>query len=423
MAKLPEEVLGEIFYWCCPTFDDRLSAPSMAILVLSHVCRRWRKVAFANPKLWTYTSLGAPRHNCNSATELMLLWVKNSKTCPLIIDIDFSTFAAFKAPDAILPTVLELSQLAAELKPAPSPDKVPLLVSVEPSIVIKFPYVLEEYYWTNDEMDPRNVGRNSLQLRVSTKPCILLGMDGHKDFGPYLVHLDLRDEDEAICLTMDEALGILRVYQNLRHLTFRLGYPGDGLENLTLPHLKTLGISWCDEADPTPVLNSLSAPALQNLELDGQIPPNDFVAGNIWDPLRQFLHRSAPPLRSLNLYKIRCDDVDLLSCLGRLNGLERLWLEDCIINEGVVKDFTEARHPLAESAQLTLENLKSLGLVRCSIFNAQDLFHTLVVSGMIWSITALDSLYLSDCHVHERVAETWHLLRSRYESGAYDKSS
>ena len=297
------------------------------------------------------------------------------------------------------------------------------MVSVEPSVAIRFPYVREEYYWTNEEMHPQSLKRGALQLRVATKPSILLGLDGHKNFGPYLVHLDLRDEDEAICLTMDEALGVLRMYPNLRHLTIRIGFPGDGHEDSTLTQLKTLGLSWCDEADPSSFLNSLSAPALQNLDLDGQLPPINLAHGNIWNPLREFLFRSTPPLRVLNLYKIRCDNVDLLSCLGRLNSLERLWLEDCTVDESLVTDFTDSRHPLVESAQITLVNLKSLGLVRSWIFNAQHYFESLVVSGLIWQITALDGLYLSDCNVHEGVKETWHLLRSRYEDGAYDQLS
>ncbi|EJC98167.1 uncharacterized protein FOMMEDRAFT_31944 [Fomitiporia mediterranea MF3/22] len=368
LSKLPDEVLGEILYWCCPTFSDRFSAPPMSALVLSHVCKRWRKIAFSTPKLWTYTSLGAPRHHCESTTELMLLWVNNSKMCPLVIDIDFCKFAAYKAPDAILPTVMELTELAAELKPAPSdsdkPADKPLTVIAQPSVSIPFPYLAEEYLWSNEMDLPRNYARGSMRLRVATKPCILLGMDGHKEFGPYLVHLDLCDEEGVICLTTEEAMDILKVFQNLRHLTFRLGYAGVVTEDYTLPHLKTLGITWVDEADPTPVLNSLSAPQLQNLELDGQIPDVDIEAGFIWDPLRQFIVRSTPPLRVLDLYKIRCDDIDLLSCLGHCTILERLWLEDCSIGERLVSHFVDMTrpHPLIEPARRTLENLKSLGL-------------------------------------------------------------
>ena len=417
LALLPNEVLSEIFSWCCPTPNDRFCAPPMSPLTLSHVCQRWRKVAFSTPSLWTYTSLGAPRHDCESATELMLLWIANSKSCPLVVDIDFTNFAAFKKPDAILPAVLELTELAAEMKGPPNEVQIPLTVAVQPCVPIKFPYVSEEYYWTNE--DPKNITRNGMQLRVATKPCVLLGMDGHRDFGPYLVHLDLRDDDESLCITMEEALDILKVFPNLRHLALRLAYPGDGGEPCTLLHLQTLAISWCDEGDPSLVLNSLSAPALQNLELDGRIP-SGIATGQLWEPPRNFLSRNLPPLRTLDLYKIRCADIDLLGCLGRCNNLERLWLEDCFIEEHLVNEFIEARHPLAEAARLTLGNLWTLGLVRCSVFNAGYLFQFLVVSGLVWRVSTLRGLYISDCNVHEGVAETWHLLRDRYEAGAYD---
>ncbi|KAL5496072.1 hypothetical protein ACEPAH_3165 [Sanghuangporus vaninii] len=418
ISLLPNEVLSEIFSWCCPTFNVRFCAPPMSPLTVSHVCQRWRKVAFSTPALWTYTSLGAPRHDCESATELMLLWIANSKTCPLVVDVDFTKFAAFKTPDAILPTVLELTELAADLKGPPSPGEMSLTVSVQPSVPVVFPYVSEEYYWTNDaDEDPKHFAPNSLQLRVATKPCVLIGMDGHRDFGPYLVHLDLRDEEESTCLTMEEVLDILRVFPNLRHLAFRLAYTGDGGEPCVLAHLKTLAISWCDEGDPSLVLDLLSAPALQNLELDGKMPAN-VANGQLWDSPRQFLVRSTPPLRALDLYKIRCADIDLLGSLARCTNLERLWLEDCSIEEHLVNDFTNGGHPLIEAAQFTLRNVKTLGLVRCSLFNAQYLFQSLVVSGLIWRISALKGLYISDCNVHEGVAETWHLLRDRYEAGA-----
>ncbi|KAL5480658.1 hypothetical protein ACEPAI_9598 [Sanghuangporus weigelae] len=420
ISLVPNEVLSEIFTWCCPTLHDRFCAPPMSPLTLSHVCQRWRKVVFSTPALWTYTSLGAPRHDCESATELMLLWIANSKTCPLVVDVDFTKFAAFKKPDAILPAVLELTELAADLKGPSGPGEMPLTVSVQPSVPVVFPYVSEEYYWTNDaDEDPRHFAPNSLQLRVATRPCVLLGMDGHRDFGPYLVHLDLRDEEESMCLTMEEVLDILRVFPNLRHLAFRLAYVGDGGEPCVLSHLKTLAISWCEEGDPSLVLDLLSAPALQNFELDGQIPAN-FAVGQRWDSPRQFLIRSTPPLRTLDLYKTRCADIDLLGCLARCNNLERLWLEECSLEECLANDITEGGHPLIEAAQLTLGNVKTLGLVRCSVFNAQYLFQSLVVSGLVWRISALKGLYISDCNIHEGVAETLHLLRDRYEAGAYE---
>ncbi|KAH8112974.1 hypothetical protein DFH11DRAFT_1841997 [Phellopilus nigrolimitatus] len=371
-SVIPLELLGEIFYWVCPTCIDRLSAPAMSPLVLSHVCRLWRHVAFATPGIWTYTSLTAPRRSLASPIALMNLWLSHSKTHPLVIDLDLSEFTKFRKSDAVLPTVKALTALAVRLKPILSPDKVPLTVSIKPSVEVEFPHLAEEYCSSTDQTG--HFSRGTFQLRVLLRPRFHLGMENHRDFGPHLVHLDLRDHENLICLTIEECVLIMGIYPKLQYLALRVGYATDVvLEAHTLTDLTTLRLSWEGDDNPGRVLDALHAPRLVVLELDGPLPPPDFVVGNRWPHLLSFLARSAPPLRSLELHKLCVSKMDILACLARCVGLERLWLEECTVDERLVHELSDGPHPRAEGARRILVSLRSLGLVRrvCITWSSQ----------------------------------------------------
>ncbi|KAF9042301.1 hypothetical protein BJ165DRAFT_1372430 [Panaeolus papilionaceus] len=53
IRRLPDDVLGEIFYHCLPTHRNPIPITSTPPLVLTLVCRKWRTVAISSPKLWT----------------------------------------------------------------------------------------------------------------------------------------------------------------------------------------------------------------------------------------------------------------------------------------------------------------------------------------------------------------------------------
>ncbi|THH09799.1 hypothetical protein EW145_g1756 [Phellinidium pouzarii] len=190
------------------------------------------------------------------------------------------------------------------------------------------------------------------------KPCILYGIESHQSFGPYLIHLDLRDYEEKIFLTMQNVSDIMSEYYNLRHLAIRLGFPTDALHDTrTMEHLKTLRLSWQENVDPGSLFDILQAPLLENIELDGVLPLVDSIPGQ-WNHLQRFLAHSAPPLRSLDLYKLRCADIDLVSCLADCALLERLWMEECTVDESIVRCLTDDHHPLVTKARDVLGSLR-----------------------------------------------------------------
>ncbi|KAJ7133613.1 hypothetical protein C8R44DRAFT_772740 [Mycena epipterygia] len=93
MRRLPQEILQEIFLACLP--NDRnasfgpVDAPRDAPLLLSVICRYWRMVAHAMPRLWSGLHLSClPTRGGNPKfTELVDAWLKRAGTCPLSISL------------------------------------------------------------------------------------------------------------------------------------------------------------------------------------------------------------------------------------------------------------------------------------------------------------------------------------------------
>ncbi|PAV14608.1 glycoside hydrolase family 79 [Pyrrhoderma noxium] len=426
LSSLPYELLSEIFLWCCPNIFYRTFCHPHSALTLSHVCRKWRSVVLGTPQLWTYTNLQAKRLDIESTTNLVLLWAEHAGACPLVIDLDLSEYAQYKTPDNVLPAILELTELAEEAKSSLQTSSIStsrLSVSIEPSTDVKFPYVSEKFYWMNS--DSTSVGNERINgyihLRISMQPCIIFGMEGHSDFGPYLVHLDLKDTDEEIIISLSETHGIIRTYPNLEYLSIRIGSMEDEIptrDTVTLSNLKTLCLEWEKEVDPGVILESIRAPLLETLELDGTVPDN-------WHYLFSFLQHNSGLLRKLDLYKADCSSVDLLSCLSLCPSLDRLWVEDSAISEEIVREFTEFKES-RESAIQVLKNLRTLGIVRTNIFDAPRIFRELIKGGYIWELTKLDGIFISECEIYDEdngnnKTEPWpnHLLRKRFLEGVY----
>lgn len=436
LARIPNEVFSEIFLRCCPSVNDRSPIASLSPLTLSHVCRLWRNIAFNTPQLWSYSSLGAPRHSLASLREMLKIWMGNVKSCSLTVDIDLKAFAQYKRPDDILPLVKDITMLVAEMKPSLLAFEIPLTVSITPQ---KFPYVDESFSWTSYGLPPALQPQDVVEIRIVTRPCMLYGMSLHATFGPHIVYLDLRDFEENMSLPPDAATEILRAYPKLRHLALRLGEAPHDVDGDTvtgkvyeLKDLEHLCISWDDGAFPAQFLSSIHAQNLTELELDGFAEDHD----PIWQALLGNLRRAHPPLRALDLYRINCGGTSLAQVLALCRGLERLWISDSTIDvhsirgsfypPGVAPTEVDvagvARHTMSSS-------LRTLGLVRCEMQGMSSLFASLMLSGKIWSDTRLEGLYVADCglSIHAGSGYTGletsgalHLLRSKWAAGEYE---
>ncbi|TFK28620.1 hypothetical protein FA15DRAFT_747898 [Coprinopsis marcescibilis] len=100
VESLPNEVLNDIFGFSLPpTLEECTPDPSLAPLLLTHVCGRWRDVAQGSPRLWEQLSLKERRGNTifvsdeevKQEAKMMVraynfqlgLWSKFSGTLPL----------------------------------------------------------------------------------------------------------------------------------------------------------------------------------------------------------------------------------------------------------------------------------------------------------------------------------------------------
>lgn len=94
IRRMPPEVLGCIFEHCVEPLEPFFPAattsvinPAKAPLLLTRVCRTWRRIAFGTPTIWTVLDFGRDRKLGTSPnpSTIIPLWLKNSST--LLIDV------------------------------------------------------------------------------------------------------------------------------------------------------------------------------------------------------------------------------------------------------------------------------------------------------------------------------------------------
>lgn len=109
VRTLPPELLGEIFITSLPTvWKNTARAPKHslsykgAVLLPGQVCRHWRNVALATPRLWSAISVDPPR---GGDLNLMKSWLSRSAQSPVIIALGDPLLSAFFASNEIINTL------------------------------------------------------------------------------------------------------------------------------------------------------------------------------------------------------------------------------------------------------------------------------------------------------------------------------
>lgn len=375
LASLPRELIGTIFTYACPPISgshfkreaehatrDEVHCPPA--LIISQVCRYWREVAYATPPMWSYLRIDVPRYPDESLEALISLWSTNAKEHPLTVSLELTRFASFKTAAMLLNEFRQLTQRVVKIRPTLDPERMPLRISVTPS---GYPFVIEELTWSNQRMLESQNTQGLFCLHASLKLCILL--NGHKNLGQYLVHLDLSDARRDILLTIGEAIEIVDIYSNLEFLSLNIGYPY-GLEDSepqrirTLHNLKTLSLNSIAGTSPAAVLNALCAPGLCKISLNGFLSFSIDEAHDR-DCLLKFVRRSQPPINSLELTQVRCSDfrlVQVLEFLSSYTDLDHLSLKNCVVDEGQLIKLIEQEEQ--EKSEWTSEDLKEYELMR-----------------------------------------------------------
>ncbi|KAI0081523.1 hypothetical protein K474DRAFT_1656295 [Panus rudis PR-1116 ss-1] len=97
MDRLPVELLIEIFVHCAQGDEKHPFIP----LTLSHVCREWRDIAYASPRIWQHLLLD-DRRSRRSTDFHTQWWASHSRSLPLYITLHVSDH------DRLIPLILPL---------------------------------------------------------------------------------------------------------------------------------------------------------------------------------------------------------------------------------------------------------------------------------------------------------------------------
>ncbi|KIK66079.1 hypothetical protein GYMLUDRAFT_158763, partial [Collybiopsis luxurians FD-317 M1] len=88
VRQLPTEILAEIFVQCLPS-DYPVRDPSEAPLLLTRICRGWRRVALDTPWLWRSLHVYLPQNlssaACSRRIEGVTAWLERSGSLPTSI--------------------------------------------------------------------------------------------------------------------------------------------------------------------------------------------------------------------------------------------------------------------------------------------------------------------------------------------------
>ncbi|KAJ3719329.1 hypothetical protein C8R42DRAFT_673467 [Lentinula raphanica] len=110
VRQIPEEVLAEIFVHCLPTERNAVRSLDEAPLLLTTICRDWRRVALDIPRLWRTLHISIPPHLSDQVMSRraagIRTWLGRSGTLPLSISFHaqspsaqyLSTTATIPAP-------------------------------------------------------------------------------------------------------------------------------------------------------------------------------------------------------------------------------------------------------------------------------------------------------------------------------------
>lgn len=111
IRRLPTDILHSIFHHCLPTRRDPIMSATEAPILLTHICRAWRQIAYSSPTLWarlyiTFSdedalvdsgqiSYGLTKQNISDTLRLRCAavkeWLSRSGACPLSISLSYTS--------------------------------------------------------------------------------------------------------------------------------------------------------------------------------------------------------------------------------------------------------------------------------------------------------------------------------------------
>ncbi|KAK7024022.1 F-box domain-containing protein [Favolaschia claudopus] len=287
VLTLPNEIISEIFLNVLPPYPE--CAPYLGLhspLNLTHICRKWRQIAFATPRLWRALLLG-PTDVWN---DLQGVWVDRSGCCPLSIAVDdgFKEEQMVYRGGEFLEAILPYRDRCEYLQLITTDFPLPLIPGSWPSL-------------RHLDLDLSN----DLDLRLDLSDVPLLRSarlecaSAHSLDLPWTQLTLLRMHT----IRLDQALDVLQKATKLRRceldLEIDFGVDDEMLEAgprvVTLPHLESLRLSG-DGEPMTDTLSYFNLPALSILDVNEELL-HPYPIGS----LRSFISRSSCSLKHVGI--------------------------------------------------------------------------------------------------------------------------
>ncbi|KAG1774408.1 hypothetical protein EV702DRAFT_534648 [Suillus placidus] len=218
--RLPTEVLSHIFVHCFPE-TSHISPPSktLAPMLLTRVCRRWREIAVGMPRLWCRLRLYSSEvdNRCwESIAFCYDLWLKRSRGLPLSLEVwcrsdDSNT----RLRSFIQPYINQISSLSLHFSPLTNWPELMFenLSALQELIVCAY----------NDSKMPQiaqSVSQLPLTMRSLKITFPVLSLHGFSAFTPLLARLT---HIEVAIYQMNAVPDMLVLCPNLSSLTILTG--------------------------------------------------------------------------------------------------------------------------------------------------------------------------------------------------------
>jgi len=398
IRRLPMEVLGHIFSYCCNNRFNLTSSMRKSRNSFLAVCSRWREVGLSAPQIWSVVDLEFIHHpqkdQLKYVQAALNLHLSRSRACPLDIRINHSRMLG-KYEKKLAQTLVHhsnrwkhLSFESLNLEPFMSLAHLPMLETLQINVYVPPPHI--------KAMFPAKLPN----LRHFSAPAFPGNVDAIVPW-ENLTNLEMDLTPDASFLGETSILNVVEQCTNLRTLTYNnvdhlinLEYANQ-IRALIVPQVSSsvtdLKIFLAGDAVKSQInllgsiFGSFTLPSLESLTLAAMPYLNDFRMEN-WplDTLRLFLERSACSITSLTLEGVGIPDGELISLLAMLPTLTDLSVHEEDLAT-VTKKFLNSLHsydfsPFQDSPQPLLPKLQRLSLKAHGDWFSEKTFVKMVIS-------------------------------------------
>jgi len=305
IRRIPQEILSEIFYHCVMDHSSCIES-DVEPLLLTFVCRRWRRLAIFSPRLWSAIYLPYDR----PSVKMLEIWLSRSGLSPLTLDVESEN-----ENNNVIHTLVPYSRRWHDVSLSLDPAQYKVLAAVAGNLPMLERLNLDA---SDDFHEPLAIFETAPRLRSVGFLRFI------KPSGCQLPWLQLRN-CQVFYSPRTEWYHLLRQCPYLTHCDFGIRTNNDMPQVLTTPvvhsHLRSLRLSLVDEKPHSPqFFNDLTLPALRDLDIALRCTcPIAFTPQS----MSLFLNRSSCNLQRMSL-RIRWTDVDLIIFLQELRSLVEL---------------------------------------------------------------------------------------------------